>query len=181
MIQIYTVKENGDLKLIAEGDDEDAANAAIAVDLLLDEESRIKDREFRVISPDGVEDVVVNSDDPVNPRRDMTVTPVISSNGAHAEAEDEEEEEEAPKPKRGPGRPKGSTNKKKSGRGPGRPKGSKNKTTGAKRGPGRPKGSKNKTTKATGAKRGPGRPKGSKNKKRKVKTGAFKSNSSDDE
>lgn len=39
-------------------------------------------------------------------------------------------------PRRGPGRPKGSKNKK---RGPRRPKGSKN----TKRGPGRPKGSKN--------------------------------------
>lgn len=56
-------------------------------------------------------------------------------------------------------------------KGPGRPKGSKNKkpkTKKVKRGPGRPKGSKNKKTmeKEAAEKRGPGRPKGSKNKSR---------------
>ena len=66
--------------------------------------------------------------------------------------------------KRGPGRPKGSTNKPKTATAADAP---------VKRGPGRPKGSKNKPkTEAGGAapaKRGPGRPKGSKN---KPKTGA---------
>ena len=97
---------------------------------------------------------------------------------------------EEQKPKRGPGRPKGSKNKKTLEREslkttetvkrkPGRPKGSKNKKTlereameqmdTLKRGPGRPKGSKNKKTLEKEAllnqpeKRKPGRPKGSKN------------------
>lgn len=57
-------------------------------------------------------------------------------------------------------------------RGPGRPKGSKNKKQKekkAKRSPGRPKGSKNKKTpeKEAAERRGPGRPKGSKNKPKK--------------
>jgi hypothetical protein len=68
--------------------------------------------------------------------------------------------------KRGPGRPKGSKNRKpgrpKAKRGPGRPK--------KKRGPGRPKAKKGPGRPA--AKRGPGRPKGSVAKRKTVKGGA---------
>lgn len=65
------------------------------------------------------------------------------------------------KPKRGPGRPKGSKNKKTLEREAAETAVAKTKI---KRGPGRPKGSKNKPKDAgTEVKRGPGRPKGSKN------------------
>ena len=68
--------------------------------------------------------------------------------------------------KRGPGRPKGSKNRKpgrpKAKKGPGRPK--------AKRGPGRPKAKKGPGRPK--AKRGPGRPKGSTAKRKTVKGGA---------
>ena len=65
------------------------------------------------------------------------------------------------KPKRGPGRPKGSKNKKTLEREAAETALAKTKI---KRGPGRPKGSKNKPKDAgTEVKRGPGRPKGSKN------------------
>ena len=71
--------------------------------------------------------------------------------------------------KRGPGRPKGSKNRKsgrpKAKRGPGRPK--------KKRGPGRPKAKKGPGRPA--AKRGPGRPKGSVAKRKTVKGGAIAS------
>jgi hypothetical protein len=115
---IYAQKENGDLKLVAEI--EGLNDPALAVDALLDEMPRLRQREFVVIDLDNVM-VVEAGDEIVQPRRQITVT---SSNGAAVAApedseEDEQEEEgeeeqdeqeeaeeeepaaEAPKPRRG--------------------------------------------------------------------------------
>jgi hypothetical protein len=110
---IYAQKENGDLKLVAEI--EGLNDPAMAVDALLDEMPRLRQREFIVIDLDNVM-VVEAGDEIVQPRRQITVT---ASNGAvvatepeddeeEVEAEEEPEEEpevEAPKPaRRGRGR-----------------------------------------------------------------------------
>jgi hypothetical protein len=105
---IYAQKENGDLRLIAEI--EGLSDPALAVDALLDEMPRMKQRQFIVIDVDNVM-LVEAGDDIVQPRRQITVT---ASNGAvivteepeedETEAEDEvepEAEAPAPKPRRG--------------------------------------------------------------------------------
>ena len=141
---IYAQKENGDLRLLAEI--EGADDPALAVDALLDEMPRMKQRSFIVIDLDNVM-VVEAEDEIVQPRRKITVQS-INGGGAPAvsdteededeedEAEEQEEEQEeeapaaeAPKPRRG--RPPGSRNRPKADaapkrRGPGRPRGSKN-------------------------------------------------------
>ena len=123
---IYAQKENGDLRLIAEIEGEN--DPALAVDALLDEMPRLKQRSFVVIDVDNVLTVEAG-DEIVQPRREITVTSGNNVGGAtveadeeaeedEEEAEDEEqeepeaEEEEAPAPKkRRPGRPRGSKNK----------------------------------------------------------------------
>ncbi|HWI67582.1 MAG TPA: hypothetical protein VNS88_04320 [Nitrospiraceae bacterium] len=112
---IYAQKENGDLKLVAEI--EGLNDPAMAVDALLDEMPRLRQREFIVIDLDNVM-VVEAGDEIVQPRRQITVT---ASNGAvvatepvedeeeveEEEAEEEvEEEPEAPKPAARRGRPR---------------------------------------------------------------------------
>jgi hypothetical protein len=111
---IYAQKENGDLKLVAEI--EGLNDPALAVDALLDEMPRLRQREFIVIDLDNVM-VVEAGDEIVQPRRSITVT---ASNGAvvatevdeeedEPEAEEETEEEpepEAPKPAARRGRPR---------------------------------------------------------------------------
>jgi hypothetical protein len=104
---IYAQKENGDLKLVAEI--EGLNDPAMAVDALLDEMPRLRQREFIVIDLDNVM-VVEAGDEIVQPRRQITVT---ASNGAVVATEPEDEEEEveeepeeepeaeAPKPRRG--------------------------------------------------------------------------------
>ena len=89
---IYAQKENGDLKLVAEI--EGLNDPALAVDALLDEMPRLRQREFIVIDLDNVM-VVEAEDEIVQPRRQITVT---ASNGAvvATEPEDEEEAEEEP-------------------------------------------------------------------------------------
>ena len=143
---IYAQKENGDLRLLAEI--EGLNDPALAVDALLDEMPRLKQREFIVIDLDNVM-VVEAGDEVVQPRRQITIR---SSNGTSAvgesEAEDEEQqeedgedeaeaeeqpEEEAPKPTPRRGRARGSSAPAKR-RSPGRPRGSKNKTAGKKGG-----------------------------------------------
>ena len=115
---IYAQKENGDLRLIAEVDGE--SDPALAVDALLDEMPKLRQRSFIVIDVDNVMTVEAG-DEIVNPRRQITVTGGSNSTGAtvsepetddedEADEEDEEngedeqpeaeEEEEAPKPKR---------------------------------------------------------------------------------
>ena len=128
---IYAQKENGDLRLVAEIEGE--SDPALAVDALLDEMPRLKQRSFVVIDLDNVM-VVEAEDEIVQPRRKITVT----SNGtgqAVVETEDEDEAEaepveveapvaeEAPKPRRG--RPRGAATSPPKRR-PGRPRGSKN-------------------------------------------------------
>jgi len=116
---IYALKDNGDLRLLAEIEGED--DPALAVDALLDEMPRLKQREFIVINLDNVMTVEAG-DEIVNPRREIKVS---GYNGAVAtpeadededeeqdedDVEDEQEEpEEAPKPaaRRGRGRKSG--------------------------------------------------------------------------
>lgn len=132
---IYAQKENGDLRLIAEIEGE--SDPALAVDALLDEMPRLKQRSFIVIDLDNVMTVEAG-DDIVQPRREITVTSGNNVGGATVEEdeeageEDEEadeeqeeepeaEEEEAPAPpKRRPGRPRGSAKSRPSKR-PGKP------------------------------------------------------------
>lgn len=91
-MKLYVEKDNGDLKLIAEGD-ADPGEEALFVDAVLDESPRLQEREFKAINEADVIDVVVNNDEPVNPKRDITVS------GGSSE-DDDEGEEEAPAPKR---------------------------------------------------------------------------------
>lgn len=124
MITIYTEQDNGNLKLVAEL--EGIEGPALAVDALLDEMPRLKDREFVVLSgnlDDGaITRVVVEDDEPIQPRRKMRVAsngeaPVAKRRGrppgsgkAKAAPAADETGEEAPAPKRR-GRPPGSKNK----------------------------------------------------------------------
>jgi len=85
---IYAQKENGDLKLVAEI--EGLNDPAMAVDALLDEMPRLRQREFIVIDLDNVM-VVEAGDEIVQPRRQITVT---ASNGAVVAVEPEDDEEE---------------------------------------------------------------------------------------
>jgi hypothetical protein len=108
---IYAQKENGDLKLIAEI--EGLNDPALAVDALLDEMPRLKQREFVVIDLDNVM-IVEAGEDVVQPRREIVIrngsTPTPKRRGrppkaAAVEPEEDEgsedaEEEEPPKPSR---------------------------------------------------------------------------------
>lgn len=105
---IYAQKDNGDLKLIAEI--EGLSDPAMAVDALLDEMPRMKQREFIVIDLDNVM-LVEAGEEIVQPRRQIVV-----SNGGNlgsaAVVEDDDEngeepEDEAPAPKPRRGRPRG--------------------------------------------------------------------------
>lgn len=102
---IYAQKQNGDLKLLAEVDGE--SDPALAVDALLDEMPRLKQRQFVVIDTDDVM-LVEAGDEVVQPRRKIEIQP-MNSGGALAEPDEEEaeededdeleeEEEEAPQP-----------------------------------------------------------------------------------
>jgi hypothetical protein len=105
---IYAQKENGDLRLIAEI--EGLNDPALAVDALLDEMPRLKQREFVVIDLDNVM-IVEAGEDVVQPRREIVIrngtTPTPKRRGrppkaaaVEPEEDDEngEEEEEAPAP-----------------------------------------------------------------------------------
>lgn len=102
-IFLYVEQENGNLKAVAEVDDTDSP--MLAVDELLDE-TNIKDREFVAVvgSLDGgtVCRVTVEDDEPVQPKRKMSVTGGDSQpkRGRRSKAAEEEEEgeEEAPAP-----------------------------------------------------------------------------------
>ena len=85
---IYAQKDNGDLRLIAEI--EGLNDPALAVDALLDEMPRMKQRSFIVIDLDNVM-VVEAGDDIVQPRREIKVT---SSNGATVATDADEDEDE---------------------------------------------------------------------------------------
>lgn len=106
MATIYGKKDNGDLHLIGEADVEEGTSAALLIDLLLDEETKLRSRNFIVFLPEGVFDVTVNGDEPVNPRRDISVEQVSGNSATKVKrsarkAEPEEEVEEAkPAPKR---------------------------------------------------------------------------------
>lgn len=90
-ISLYGEQENGNLKLVAEVEGFD--NPALAVDALLDDAPRLRDREFVAIDFEAgtLSRVTVDSDEPVNPKRAMTVT---GFNGVVTEPV------EAPTPKR---------------------------------------------------------------------------------
>jgi hypothetical protein len=88
---IYAQKENGDLRLVAEIEGE--TDPALAVDALLDEMPRLKQRQFIVIDLDNVM-VVEAGDDIIQPRRQITVTNSNSAGAIVAEPETEEGEEE---------------------------------------------------------------------------------------
>lgn len=171
---IYTEKDNGDLKLLAEI--EENVEDGEAVELLLAESPRLKSDRFVVLAG-SLEDGVISV---VEQQEEVRVR-WTSSRGNGNGAAVVEDETPAAAPKRR-----------------GRPPGSKNKTTAAstddapKRRRGRPPGSKNKPGAAkpgpkAGAKRGRGRPPGSKNKttstRRTVKAGGsgFKRNAGSDE
>jgi len=92
MSVVYTEQENGNLKVIAEVEGID--NPALAVDALLDDAPRLKEREFVVIDFEAgtLVRVTVDDDEPVNPRRSMTVTGAINNTVV--------EDEPAPAPRR---------------------------------------------------------------------------------
>ena len=98
---VYAQKENGDLRLVAEIEGE--SDPALAVDALLDEMPRLKQRQFIVIDLDNVM-VVEAGDEIVQPRRQITVTnsniagAIVAAPEENDEAEpvDEEPEAEAP-------------------------------------------------------------------------------------
>lgn len=117
MVTLYTQKENGDLKFVAEVEDVDDPGAA--VEALLEENPRTRADEFVALVGDVEDGQVVT----VRQVEQVTYGWGVSGNGNGAD-----EEDEAPAPRRR-GRPKGSTNKPK--RGPGRPKGSTNKAKSA--------------------------------------------------
>lgn len=132
---IYAQKENGDLRLVAEIEGLD--DPALAVDALLDEMPRLKQREFVVINLDNVM-IVEAGDEIVQPRRQIEIRSFNSGGAVVAEpdedevdAEDEPEaEEEAPAaPAKRRGRPRAA--KPPAKRRPGRPRGSKNKKGGS--------------------------------------------------
>jgi hypothetical protein len=117
---IYAAKENGDLKLIAEVEGLD--DPALAVDALLDENPRLKQRDFVVINLDNVM-LVEAGEEIVQPRREIVIrggnssapAPRRRGRPARAAAEEDEngnggEEAAAPAPRRR-GRPPGSKNK----------------------------------------------------------------------
>jgi hypothetical protein len=104
---IYAQKENGDLRLIAEI--EGLSDPALAVDALLDEMPRLKQREFIVIDLDNVM-LVEAGEEIVQPRRQIVVSNGGNLVGAAVAApedengnggeEPESEPEAAPKPAR---------------------------------------------------------------------------------
>ena len=116
---IYAEKENGDLRLIAEI--EGLEDPALAVDALLDEMPRLKQRDFVVINLDNVMHVEAG-EEIVQPRRQITIRGGNSSAPAKRRGrpraavpvDDDDENgngaEEAPAPRRR-GRPPGSKNK----------------------------------------------------------------------
>lgn len=128
---IYTQKDNGDLQLRAEIEED--MDEAEAVKLLLEESPRLRADEFIVMVGD-MEDGTVST---VRQQETVTVDWTSSRNGAtvatedeeedEAEEDEEEEEEERPKPKNGRRRRASSSNDDKPAkRRPGRPRGSKN-------------------------------------------------------
>jgi hypothetical protein len=122
---IYAEKDNGDLRLIAEIEGLD--DPALAVDALLDEMPRLKQRDFVVINLDNVMKVEAG-EDIIQPRRQITIRGGNSSDTGTAPApkrrrapkaesgengNGDETEEASPKPApRRRGRPPGSKNKK---------------------------------------------------------------------
>lgn len=162
---IYTEKENGDLKLVAEID-EDVEDGE-AVELLLEESPRLRADRFVVLAgtlDNGVMSVVEQAEEVI------TTTTWKSSRGNGASA--------ATPKKRGPGRPRKTPVDDGMVEAP------------APKRRGRPPGSKNKpkTATATGAPKRRGRPPGSKNKpkaatstRRTVKSGGFKRSAASDE
>ncbi len=120
---IYTLKDNGDLKLMAEI--EETLEDSEAVELLLENAPRTRAEEFIVISG-TLDDGVVST---VSQKETVTIKWASSRNGGSAETEEvpapsrrsrvsvdtDDEEEEAPAPKRRRGRPPGSKNKPKTG------------------------------------------------------------------
>lgn len=119
---IYTLKDNGDLKLMAEI--EETLEDSEAVELLLENAPRTRAEEFIVISG-TLDDGVVST---VSQKETVTIKWASSRNGGSAETEevpapsrrsrvtvDTDDEEEAPAPKRRRGRPPGSKNKPKTG------------------------------------------------------------------
>lgn len=180
---LFTEQENGNLKLVAEVDID---NPALAVDALLDESPRLKEREFMALvgtSDEGVfTRVVVEDDEPVHPRRAIRVTGSVNGSGAVAEK---------PAPRRR-GRPPKAESQAATAEAPkrrGRPPGSKNKTTAAGKIDGRTKEGRAARAAAAGTAEAPapkrrGRPPGS-GKKTAVKAGKgaspFKRNAASDE
>jgi hypothetical protein len=110
---IYAQNAKGDLKLVAEIEGLD--DPALAVDMLLDEMPRLKQREFVVIDIDQIM-IVEAGDEVIQPRRQITVsngnapkprrgratvTTEPDDDEEEIEEGDEEPEAEAPKPTRG--------------------------------------------------------------------------------
>jgi hypothetical protein len=149
-VKIYAVKESGDLKLLGEADG-GGENPALLIDLLLDDNPRLREREFAVVDSEGVLTyVTVNGDEPVNPRRDISVSGPATTTGGRTRSEGGRKRggrrkaaaEPADEPDEGEEKPKKR----------GRPKGTKNKSTAKKPGP-KPK-AKGKAKAKGGAKKG---------------------------
>jgi hypothetical protein len=92
---IYAQKENGDLRLIAEI--EGLSDPALAVDALLDEMPRLKQREFIVIDLDNVM-LVEAGEEIVQPRRQIVVSNGGNLVGAAVAAPEDENGGEEPEP-----------------------------------------------------------------------------------
>jgi hypothetical protein len=111
MAFIYAQKDSGDLKLIGEADT-DGMSPALVIDMLLDEETRLKDTEFTVMDENGVHRVTVNGDEPVNPRRDITFETIggtpAKTTRRKVTIDTSEDEEDAKPARRKPGPKPGS-------------------------------------------------------------------------
>jgi hypothetical protein len=101
---IYAAKENGDLRLIAEIEGLD--DPALAVDALLDEMPRLKQREFIVIDLDNVM-LVEAGEEIVQPRRQIVVSNGGNLVGAAVAAPEDENGNggEEPEPEEAPAKP----------------------------------------------------------------------------
>jgi hypothetical protein len=101
---IYAQKENGDLRLIAEI--EGLSDPALAVDALLDEMPRLKQREFIVIDLDNVM-LVEAGEDIIQPRRQIVVSNGGNLVGAAVAAPEDENGggEDEPEPEAAPAKP----------------------------------------------------------------------------
>src|SRR4051812_24687563 len=93
--RLFTEKDNGDLKLVAEVDND---NVGLALDELLDEYPKFAGEEFVAVNTDSIVTVASESDEIVQPRRSITVSGPAVANAEIADEVEEPAEESAPAP-----------------------------------------------------------------------------------